>query len=165
MRIAITGTPGTGKSDTARLLGQKLGWHVIHLSKFVKEKRLYTEWDRARKCWIVDEKGLIREIGKIRENLIIEGHFAHILPSDLVIVLRSDPKVIRKRLKKRGWSKAKIEENVEAEIMEICKTEAAQMNKNVIEIDTTSKSKTRIVSEMIRVIEQQFKSINEYKIC
>jgi adenylate kinase len=153
MRLAITGTPGTGKSRIAELLGKKLGWHVLHLSSFVKEKNLYSGWDRTRKCWIVDEEKLKAEIAKIKEkNLIIEGHFAHILPSDIVIVLRLAQKKLTKRLQRRGWSKAKITENIEAEIMGICLIEAKELNKKVFEIDTTDKPVSQIINNIIKII-------------
>jgi len=39
-------------------------------------------------------------------------------------VLRSDPRILEKRLCNRGWNEKKIQENVLAEILDICLSEA-----------------------------------------
>ena len=50
---------------------------------------------------------------------------------DEVIVVRCDVKTLRRRLKKRKYSEKKIEENVEAEIMETCLIEARELGHKV----------------------------------
>ncbi|MEM7828226.1 MAG: adenylate kinase family protein [Candidatus Aenigmatarchaeota archaeon] len=152
MWIAISGTPGTGKSMIADMLSKRLGWRVVHIGDFVKERELYSGYDKKRKCWIVDVKRLEKEIRKIEDkNLIIEGHFSHLLPVDVVFILRANPVILRKRLKRRGWPRAKIEENVEAEIMEICKIEAIESGKCVFEIDTKNKKPFQIINKIIKI--------------
>ena len=42
MRIIITGTPGTGKSTVANLLGKQLERGVVHVSEFAKKEKLIT---------------------------------------------------------------------------------------------------------------------------
>ncbi len=149
MLIAITGTPGTGKSEVTDQLGKLLNAVVIHLNQLAKEKKLYCGYDRKRKCDIVDIGKLQKEVEKITEkrkeekkkpHLIIESHFAHDIPADLIVVLRCEIKELHKRLEKRGWEKAKIDENVEAEIMEVCLEEARGTGKPVVEIDTAGKT-------------------------
>ena len=39
----------------------------------------------------------------------------------------------------KGWWKEKITENIDAELMDICKQEAMALHKNVYEIDTTNR--------------------------
>jgi adenylate kinase len=39
-------------------------------------------------------------------------------------VLRCDPRILEKRLRNRGWNEKKIQENVLAEVLDICLSEA-----------------------------------------
>ncbi|MBU0899148.1 MAG: adenylate kinase family protein [Nanoarchaeota archaeon] len=148
MIIAITGTPGTGKTEVAKLLAKELKWKLIELNKLAEEKNFYRGYDEERECKIVDINKLSREIKKMKENLILEGHFSHDMSCDLVIVLRCAIGELRKRMEKRGWPEQKIEENIEAEIMGICKEEAEDDDKDVLEIDTTGKTAENVTKEI-----------------
>ena len=147
MIIAISGTPGTGKTEVAKALADKLGLRFIELNKLAEEKGLYEGYDEKRKCNIVNIDALKRELGKM-DNCVIESHYAHDMPADVVIILRTNPGELRKRLEDRNWPREKIEENVEAEIMEVCKTEALEQGKHLIEIDTTNKNIEQIIMEI-----------------
>lgn len=152
MRVCITGTPGTGKSEVAKILSKKLKWKLIQLNRLAEEGKLYSGYDKKRKCKIVDLDAMEKEIMKLGGNLVLESHYAHIFPCDFVVVLRCNPKKLRERLKAKGWSKKKIEENVEAEIMEICKTEALETHGKVIEIDTNRKETEEIADDILEKI-------------
>jgi adenylate kinase len=69
--------------------------------------------------------------------MILEGHFSHMLRPDVAIVLRCSPKVLEKRLRKKGWDESKIRENVEAEAVDVVLIEAVENVPEVLEIDTT----------------------------
>lgn len=151
--ICISGTPATGKTSVARALAKKLGWKLIELNKLAQEKNLYCGYDRKRKTKIVDIGLLKNEIKKIKQkNLILESHYSHEFDCDFVIVLRTNPGELRKRMKSKKWEREKIEENIEAEIMEICKTEALDLGRKVIEIDTTGRNPGELAKEIIRKI-------------
>lgn len=153
--ICITGTPQTGKSMTAKALAKKLGWKLINLNELAKKKNLYCGYDRKRKVRVVDIGKIEKEIKKIMEkegNLILESHYSHEFPCDLVVVLRTNPAELRKRMEKLGWSREKIEENIEAEIMEVCKTEALELGRRVIEIDTSKKKLGETVKEIEKAV-------------
>ncbi|MCW6168230.1 MAG: hypothetical protein LVQ96_01705 [Thermoplasmatales archaeon] len=47
-------------------------------------------------------------------NMIVESHFAHLLGCDLIIILQRDTESVRRTLSNRGYSKEKIEENIDA---------------------------------------------------
>jgi adenylate kinase len=157
MIIAITGTPGTGKTSVSQRLSEITGYRLIGLNGLAQEKGLYVGTDRKRGCRIVDVPALRREIGKIGKDgrpAIIESHFAHDMPADLVVVLRTSPGEIRKRAASRGWSSEKTEENAEAEIMEVCRSEALESGKDVEEIDTTGKSVPDAAEEAALILQK-----------
>lgn len=151
MRLCITGTPGTGKTTIARLLAKRLGWKLIGLNNLAEEKKLYCGYDKKRKAKIVDIGRIKEEAGKIKEkNIVMESHYAHDMPCDLIIVLRASPKELRERSKKKGWSNEKIMENVEAEIMEVCMQEALDTGTKTMEIDTTGKTPEQTAGVIIK---------------
>ncbi len=155
--ITLTGTPGTGKTSVARAL-EKKGWLHLELNKLVKKEKLYSGYDKKRKTWIVDEKKLRKFvadfIAKNRgKNIVIDSHLSHILPAKFftaVFALRCDPRILEKRLKKKNWSKEKIRENVEAEIIGLIEWEARKNYKKVFSFDTAKKSPDVIVKEIFR---------------
>ena len=80
MIIAITGTPGTGKSSITGYLSRITGWEKIGLNQLAEEKNLYLGHDKARKCKIVDLGRIENEVEKrkvLGKPLIIESHYAH----------------------------------------------------------------------------------------
>ncbi len=142
MIISISGTPKTGKTSVAEALAKRLGWKIVSLNQLAQEKGLYVGYDRARKSKIVDIKRLRMEVLKIakkEKNLILESHYSHDMPCDVVVILRTNPAELRKRMSRKGWPRKKTEENVEAEIMEVVKSEALESAKRVLEMDTTGK--------------------------
>ncbi|MBI4173250.1 MAG: adenylate kinase family protein [Candidatus Aenigmarchaeota archaeon] len=139
MILAITGTPGAGKTAVGKELAKLLGWKFVELNRIAESKQLYSGYDHARKCWIVDLKKLQKFAAGLAGNAIMESHYAHELQADAIVVLRCKPKQLIARLRKRGWSKQKIAENVEAEIMEICLAEARESGKPVIVADSSGR--------------------------
>lgn len=152
MILLVSGTPATGKTTVAQILGEKLGWRVISLNDFAREKNLYCGYDEKRKAKVVDIDRVKEEMSKIiekEENLILESHYAHEMPGEAVVILRANAEEIRKRAKEKQWWFKKTEENVISEIMEVIKTEALEMGKKVVEIDTTGKKPERVAKEII----------------
>jgi adenylate kinase len=141
MIVALTGTPGTGKSTVARLVDG--GFSVIDLNALIKE-RFSLGTDPERGSLIADLDGLTAYIEKLEGNYIVEGHVSHFLHSDVVVVLRAAPRVLRERLAGRGWNKAKIAENVEAEALDVILVEALELNDRVHEIDGTDRTPEEI---------------------
>ncbi|MBL7160684.1 MAG: adenylate kinase family protein [Candidatus Aenigmarchaeota archaeon] len=150
--VAITGTPATGKTSIAKALAKKLGWKLVELNKLAAQKGCFCGYDRQRKVKIVDVEKVKKQVQKLPGNLVIESHYAHDLPNDLTVVLRCSIAELRKRMEKKGWTHEKIEENAQAEIMEICKSEALELNRNVLEIDTTRKNPGDLVGDIEKTI-------------
>jgi broad-specificity NMP kinase len=55
-------------------------------------------------------------------------------------------------MEKRGWPAAKIEENIEAEIMGVCKEEALEAGKKILEIDSTEKTAQETVKTALKLL-------------
>lgn len=154
MRIAITGTPGTGKTEAAAALARKLGYSLVDLNEFAEKHNLVVGKDEERDSLIVDEKRLADKSENIEDNSIIEGHLAHFCRADLVIVLRTSPRELRQRLDSKGWPSAKIKENLEAERMGVCLGEALDRHgrSKVIEVDTTGRKAEEVADEIVEAV-------------
>ncbi len=162
MRVAVSGTPGTGKtSATERLEGE---YDVCHLNDAVEREGLYTERDTERDSLVVDMDALGEYVGD-REG-IIESHLAHHLPADRVVVLRCAPEELEARLRGRGEPEAKIRENTgstkslyarenrESEELDLILSVAVEEHglESVYEIDTTERSPAEVAHEIERVL-------------
>lgn len=153
--IIISGTPGTGKSHLAKLLAEKLAFKHLNLKLIIKE--ISESYDRKKQCYIVDVKKLNKELVEIikkeKRGLIIDSHLSHHLPSkyaDLCLVLQClDLKRLRARLKKRGYSKKKIEENLQSEIFGICLNEAREQGHRILVVDSSRKIDFKRLSRKI----------------
>lgn len=136
MKTALTGTPGTGKTTISKMLSDGYGMEVVDLNEVIRAHGYYTGWDENRHCLIVDIEAL--KAHPFSDGLVLEGHLSHHLPVDRVIVLRTDPDVLRVRLKEKGFSDNKIRENFEAEIIDVILVEALEVHGNdVYEVDST----------------------------
>ena len=168
MIVALTGTPGTGKTSAANFL-QKRGIETVDLNKVVEERDFLVGIDKKRKSKIVDiDKldGYIKEKYNTIDVVFLVGHISHLLKNvDKVIVLRCHPDKLKKRLSTKGWTTRKIKENIEAEILDIilCEALEAYTGKNVFEIDTTKLSIDKVVSNILEIIDNKFKHIDKYK--
>ena len=152
--IAITGTPGTGKSTVAKLLAKRTGWRCVDLNREIVRNGLYSGYDHKRRSYITDMRRVtifIRKLVHGERPVIIEGHLSHNLPKEMVdkvFVLRCRTDVLRKRLERKRWPKAKIDENVEAEMIGLIAWEAKKKHAHVVELDITRLSPLTIAVKM-----------------
>ncbi len=156
MIIAVTGTPGIGKTTVSKLLSERLGYEYISIREFAVEKgigekagdEIEIDVDELAEKMVEEFKG---------KNVVIDGHLSHFVPSDVVVVLRAHPRLVAERLKDRGYSRKKLAENVEAELIDVILVEALEENERVIEVDTTGKTPEEVVDEIIDLIERGVK--------
>lgn len=134
MMCGITGTPGTGKSTVADELARR-GHKVVHITDIVGPYTLGK--DPERDTQVIDTDTMADEL--VHFDGFIEGHFAHLLPCDRIVVLRLRPDELEKRLIARGYAKEKIGENRDAEALDVClvETVAEYGPEEIFEIDTT----------------------------
>jgi len=169
MIIALTGTPGTGKTSVSVLL-EKNSYQIINLNDLAQEKDFLEGYDKKRDSKIVNIDKINEHIKKHKQPdqiLILDAHISHLLKCvKKVFLLRCHPDELRKRLIKKDWKKNKIDENIEAEILDIilCETLEIHDKSDVFEIDTT-KLKPKDVAEIIKqIIKNDFKHKVEYEI-
>jgi adenylate kinase len=148
MQIALTGTPGTGKTTIAGLLPYK----IIDINALVKGGMNFGK-DPERGCLEADMDALASYLAKLDpdETIILEGHFSHHF-ADWSIVLRLSPAALKPRLEARGYSAEKIRENLEAEALDVILVEAVELCGRVDEIDTTGKSTPEVAELVARII-------------
>ncbi len=151
MIIAVSGTPGVGKTTVSKLLSERLGYEYVSVREFALMKGAgEIVGDEVE----IDVDKLARLVEKefSGKDVVIDGHLAHLLPADVVIVLRLHPSIVAERLKERGYPPEKLSENVEAELVDVILVEAVEGNENVLEIDTTGKSPEEVVDEVLSLL-------------
>ena len=157
MLIALSGTPGVGKTKAAEIL-RKRGHSVMDLNHLAEENDFIVGYDEKRNSKIIDVDALDDYIHDhfAKEDFIIEGHLSHQLSVDFAVILRCDPLVLEERLGAKGWPEAKIKENVGAEILDVIKIEAFEVMDKVYEIDTTNKSSEDVADAIEGVMEGNY---------
>lgn len=165
MIVAISGVGGVGKTSTAEELVKRLNkkrkgkdrFKLVVLNKLAEKSNAYLGFDKKRQSKIVKIgklKAEVKKLSKLHPNIVMEGHFSHFFPADIVIILRCEPKTLEKRLKKKYDWPTKITENLEAEMISLITEESLPIHRpgTVFEVDTTrsTKAKTaKIIEEIV----------------
>ena len=163
--IIISGTPGCGKTSVASEMSKLIESKIISLNEIAISGNFSFEYDQKRNTYIVDFEVFrpyilktIKKLEKINPPfLILESHFSDIIPSnymDFVFVLRCDPDELYNRLKNRKYSKEKIIENIQAEILGNCVNYFIQKNIQIpfFEIDTTGVSINAVANIIVDIV-------------
>ena len=166
MRVAVPGTPGTGKTTATELLESRLAdadapaesdesppdLEVIHVNRVLEDEGLYTEVDADRGSVVADLEALADWLAG-RDDVVIESHLAHHFDADRVAVLRCEPGTLEERLLERGESESKAAENAESEALDVILSEAVEEHglESVYEIDTTDRSPADVAAELAAV--------------
>jgi adenylate kinase len=125
--VAVTGTPGTGKSTVCeqaiRALQSPL-FQYINVGDFCKERGIVGQKDEQRDSWILDEDEIVDAIEELLQekpdiHLLLDYHGCDFWPCDWiagVFVMRTDNTKLYERLEDRQYADSKIQENVQCEI-------------------------------------------------
>ncbi|KAI0704931.1 AAA domain-containing protein [Cytidiella melzeri] len=158
--IVITGTPGTGKTTHAQLLAEESPVPLKHINvgELVKENNLYEEYDAEWQSYTVDEDKLLDELEPLASQggIILDWHTCEIFPErwpDLVVVLRCDHTKLWERLEKRNYPLKKIQENNEAEIMEVVLDEARSSYPADIVVELQSEGTEDLEANVARIVQ------------
>lgn len=169
MLVAISGTGGTGKTAVAKFFvkalnkkikSRKQKYKLIVLNKLAEKKKAYIGFDKARRAKIVKMGELKKEVKKLskqHENLILEGHFAHMFPADVVVILRCKPTTLERRLRKKYKWPTKITENIEAEMIGLITDEALPLHApgTIFEIDTTKRTAKQTSKTIEKIVKNE----------
>jgi Predicted nucleotide kinase (related to CMP and AMP kinases) len=151
MRVAVTGTPGTGKTTATDHLAADIDAEIIHLNDAIRENDLYTERDADRDSLVADLDAVSDHLGEWTG--VLESHLAHHVDADRVVVLRCEPGVLEDRLRDRGETAEKARENAESEALDVVLSEAVDQHglESVYEINTTDREPATVAAEIAAV--------------
>jgi adenylate kinase len=169
MWVALTGTPGTGKTTVAGLLREK-GFSVVDVNALAFREGFVDGVDEKRNCTLINIQKINKFITKTyhrRDLVFFEGHVTHLLSSmQRVIVLRCHPQELQKHLQMKHWNAEKIRENLEAEMLDVilCETMELHDRSQVFEIDTTLKTPEEVTGSILEILAKGFRPIKQYRI-
>ena len=139
MIIGVSGTPGCGKTTFAKKLASIYQFEYIELTKFIKKHGLADEFDEVDQSLVVDTELLNKAlIDKLKDNAsyVIDGHLSHDLDCvEICLICTCELSILNKRLSERNYSAAKIRENLDSEIFQICYTECLERDLPTLKID------------------------------
>ncbi|GAA5861425.1 hypothetical protein JCM3774_000244 [Rhodotorula dairenensis] len=164
--ILITGTPGTGKTTHAAQLVEALQaapstsgaqWQHVNVGDFVKEKGCHSGFNEEWQSWDVDEDKLLDELELVQQSgaKVLDWHTCDLFPErwiDLVLVLRCDHSQLWTRLEKRGYRVNKIQENNDAEIMEVVLNDARESYAQEIVVELQSETPEQVEQNIERIV-------------
>ena len=159
--VAISGTPGTGKTTVSRIVASGIGAKLVSLSCFIIKSGVAEGYDRRMRAHIVDpmklRKGLRKELsghGK-EQAIVLEGHLSHLMGADVTFVLRLDPPELKRRLEKRGYTKAKVRENVQSEVLDVIYAEALERSTSrrvVVQINVSAMTPQQAAKRILNTL-------------
>ena len=114
--LAISGTPGVGKSSLCAVLEER-GWNMPSLATLADEHGCLEDVDtedgaapididRLAEAWEASSSG----------RWAVDGHLSHLLDVSGIVLLRCAPSTLRQRLEARGYPAGKVRANVEWEM-------------------------------------------------
>ena len=112
LSIGVIGTPGCGKTT----LCKELGFPTISVRDLADENECLGEIESDGAAEIDVEK-LAKLWVSPSELTLVDGHLAHYLPVDALVVVRCNPQELKKRLEARGYPERKIQDNIEVEML------------------------------------------------
>src|SRR3970040_1134369 len=134
MAIIITGNPGVGKHTVAKSIGRILKYQILDINQIALEFGIYEQNDGT----------IDLDVKKVKK----------------AVILRKNPYNLIPIYKKRKYSTKKIAVNVGSEILGVIAYDSIKkFGKNKArQIDTTSKSVSKITKAVINSLKGKFKS-------
>lgn len=161
--LVIAGSPGVGKSAVSKLLASRLNGVRVSLNDLVEKEGFNQGFDMKRETLVADTEKVSKRVDQIIKQfkgyIVVDGHFAvEVVSAGLVFaafILRRNPDQLRKVLKKRGFKRSKIAENIAAEVLDVCLVDAVRAygEKKVCEINVSQKTVEEVAAEIVMVVE------------
>ena len=152
--VGVTGTPGTGKKTLAPMIASMMGVPCVSLYEEAVASGLIRRDETDAE---VDTVALGKYVMKHNRGPALV--YGHLLPYVLgnrsierAIVLRCEPMTLKTRLKIRGYSREKIRENVEAELIGVLSSASLKTygQSRAVDLDTT---KNAVAGASLRAFE------------
>lgn len=132
VKIAISGSVGSGKTTLAKELGKKLSYEIIHLNELAKKYKIeeikdLQTFDFDLDSLLDDFEDALKQ-GKYN-NCIIESHFSQYINPELIdvlVIVNRDLKELKQEYKLRNYNTQKIQDNLEVESFNLCFYEAEE---------------------------------------
>jgi len=178
--LAVTGTPGTGKTTLCDEL-EKQGVNVLRTGKLLTDAmarrairvkpplsgtslltKTVTEFPSSPGNGSeieVEPERLDEILSNVLQDIdrtgwiVVEGHLSHLLSVTGIVLLRSDPRELKIRLSTRNYSADKVAENCESELIDIIAVEVRERGVPAIELDTTALKLDACASEVRRFMD------------
>lgn len=148
--ICITGIPGSGKSTLCEKLRESgiKCVSVLEISGF----------ESCRSGDEVDIDCLSEKLNQERKtDLVIEGHFSHLLGCESVIILDRNEKEVVQELLKRGYPDKKIKENIDALRSDIIYHETLDLlpSTRIIRIEVEEGRQDKVLDQAMGLLKKQ----------
>jgi adenylate kinase len=156
MRLAITGTPGCGKTTLAKLLSAKLNLKVINEKDFALKNKLGKFNDSNElEIPIKEFEKKANAYLKKNDNIVLEGHVLceAKLKVDKILLVTINPEELELRLEQRNYSIDKIMDNVFCEGIEYCKKHAYRNypKNKIIQISSKQSPKLTLAEALSKI--------------
>lgn len=157
--IIVTGTPGSGKTTFSKYLAKELNYKYLDVNNFIKKNALCEALDEDKDCMVVDEHKLAEKLTTYAKDkkIIIDSHMSYFIDPkyvELAICMKANIETLNARLKERGYSKQKIQENLECEIFDICCEEAKEIGHKLFIINTSDNPDYSMIIKRIKELLQ-----------
>jgi len=158
--IAITGTPGTGKTTLCEALSESFS--VLSLQELAEEYGCLGTVDSTDDSAPLDIHLLAEKWQDEGDGVtFIDGHLSHLLEVDAIVVLRCNPVQLKQRLESRAYSQPKIAANVEWELLSGTWSELLEfeIEAPILELDSTSLTIEEMQSQIVEWLEKKCPSL------
>ena len=168
MIIAVSGSCGSGKTTIAKGLAKMLDIECVELHNIAQKFKIEDVKELQTFDFDVDE--CLNEVEEMYLNndvdVILEGHFAHLLSPqfvDVLVIVNRELSELKEEYISRGYNQQKIEDNLECEAFNVCFYEAEEEGYAQHQFIVVSNSKNVLVNEVIKTIKEEVITRKDFK--